>query len=301
MARMWWWIVATLTACGTTSDGSKLSIEIALTGPRKDAIERVSRRVAAARQDVAFGDVVVMGPAPRLKVTVPVAGGAHCERFERARERVLAALTEPRRLTAHEVVDDPAFVRQALGRLGDGVRVNYADAFIDVAVAPGVDLAARVAALGTGDRRFVIEVQRVDSRGQAETRYHLWPIATRSELVEGDVVGARLVVDEFDNQPRIEVSLSDEGVRHFTSLTTRTTGRYLALMVDDEVLSVPRVMQPITATVVPLMVDVGGSFAPTAGDLEALATAIGDGPIADQVVVVKDDSRCVPARGGANP
>ena len=62
----------------------------------------------------------------------------------------------------------------------------------------------------------------------------------RAELVFGQGSGG------LSNEPVVIVDFTKEGAELFASITTEHTGEFLAIFLDDEVMSIPRINEPIT-------------------------------------------------------
>ncbi|PKN58940.1 MAG: hypothetical protein CVU56_03070 [Deltaproteobacteria bacterium HGW-Deltaproteobacteria-14] len=288
---------ALLGACGATPNGV-VRLELAITGDRTAAAERVRERLAVVddRDDISLGDVDLSeAPPDRLIVGVQVNGGPACARFDVAKAAVLEALTKPRQLSLREVLPlDDAFVDAVAHELGDAasVRRDSRSVYLTVDAPDTLDVVGRLAGLAVGAAAAGVYV---DARPQGGPQYQVWPLAQRPELRDGDLVDARADHDDH-GQPFVWAQFSGAGAQRFEALTARLTGRHLAILVDDLVMSVPLVMEPIAGGRV--QITMGGAPNPTEafGEAQLMAAALRGGPIAGRVEVVSESASCAPQR-----
>lgn len=84
---------------------------------------------------------------------------------------------------------------------------------------------------------------------------------------------AEVSQDSRTGQVQVSLQFDDEGTKLFSELTTRNTGKQVAIFLDGEVLSAPRVNEPITSG----SAVISGSF--TYGDARLLAQRLNSGAL----------------------
>ena len=287
------------SACGPAPNGM-LHLELAVSGDRVAAAERVRERLAAVdeRDDVTLGEVAVHeAPPDRLVVDVEVRAGQACQGFETAARAVREALMRPRQLTLREVLPlDDALLLAVRTALGDDseVRREPGRPYLEVTAPASKDVDAALAALDTPTRHLGLEpIAVAGASAGAPARYQVWALSTRSELQPDDVADAHAGSDDVTNEPIVWVALSEAGTQRFEALTARLTGRYMAILVDDDVMSVPQVMEPIPGGRIQVRVGQGGQ-APRELEAEAelLALGLAKGPVADSVRLAGESKPC---------
>jgi preprotein translocase subunit SecD len=81
------------------------------------------------------------------------------------------------------------------------------------------------------------------SRTDPTTRYYL--VHKVAAVTGKDLRTARTTLDEF-NAPAVSFTLNSDGVSKFSRVTTANVGRFLAIILDDHVVSSPSIEGPIT-------------------------------------------------------
>lgn len=85
------------------------------------------------------------------------------------------------------------------------------------------------------------------TQGGGET-YESYLVKKKSErgLTGKHIKNAMVIRDPVSNQPQIHFTLDAEGARLFADITTESVGRFLAIVLDGELYSAPRIQEPIT-------------------------------------------------------
>ncbi|TNF38357.1 MAG: hypothetical protein EP329_00710 [Deltaproteobacteria bacterium] len=296
-------VLATLlVACGAAPNGH-LRFELSFDGDPAAAAERVRERLAVVdeRDDVTLGEITLEETAKSgLIVDVAVRAGARCEGFEAARNAVRDALAKPHQLSLREVLaPEEDFIAQVKAALGEGVGVarERDEPYLLVSAPEGTDVAARVAGIATRTQEAAAE--RIDAppgRKIVAPSWRIWPVARQSELRDGDIEQARATFSDFDNSPIVQTALTAAGAQRFETLTARLTDAYLAILVDGEVMSVPKVMEPIGGG--RIQITMGARNRPISevfGEAQLLAAGLRGGPIASNVKIQELAASCVPA------
>lgn len=118
----------------------------------------------------------------------------------------------------------------------------------------------------------------------------MW-VQTASTGVDGnDIVTATSERDASTDAPLITFRFNGEGTRRFGELTGRNVGNPLAIVIDHEVVSAPRIMEPILGG----SGQISGSF--TAEDANNLAIALRSGSLPARLVYI--DAENESAGGG---
>lgn len=292
-------LAALIVACGAAPNGH-LRYQLAFDGDPAAAAERVRERLAVVdeRENVSLGEVALQQRAAGgLTVDIAVAGGAHCERFDAAHQAVREALTEPEQLSLREVVTpDKAFIAKVQAALGEGVQVRRErdKPYLAVSAPEETDVPAKIAGVASDDVEAAPEaIERYEGGKLVSRRWRIWPIATRSELEADDIEQAKATFSDDDHRPIVQASLTARGAQRFETLTARLTHKYLAILVDGEVMSVPKVMEPIAGG--RLQITMGATGRPIAevfGEAQLLAAGLRSGPIAKNVDVTEQTAGC---------
>lgn len=294
---------ATLTvlACGGSPQG-QLRYGVTFDGDPGLAAQRVEARLAAVdqRDDVDLGEVTVTPASGKLTVTIGVRAGDDCGGFALAKDAVRRALEVPGRLALREVVElDDALVEAARAALGDGFEVErrgYRPALaVKTKDGAEIDVAARVRGHGTAAADLYAEkvVERDAHGARTGSSYDVWALSKDSALKDGDIAKARAAYDERQ-EPVVMVEMTAAGGRRFYDLTARLVEWFVAIVVDDEVIGVPRVEEPISGGAVRISLGRGGSARETLDEARQLAGALAGGPIARDVRVVEEAASCTP-------
>ncbi|WP_372426050.1 protein translocase subunit SecD [Salinarimonas chemoclinalis] len=74
------------------------------------------------------------------------------------------------------------------------------------------------------------------------------PVAVERQIIVGgeDLIDAQPAFDQQTNEPVVNFRFNVSGAQRFGDATTRNVGRQLAIVLDDRVISAPRVQSPIT-------------------------------------------------------
>jgi|GEM_PF-1896546 len=292
-----------MLGCGAAPSGTLL-YRLTFDGDAAKATQRIEARLDAvdSRDDVDLVDVVVKPSEGGLTVSAGVRTRAGCQGFEVAEAAVRHALEAPQQLALREVLPaDDAMVSKVQAALGDGfeVKLKGYDPSIEVRPPDGdrMDVVARIRGLGASGADLLAEkMTYVDETGRVtDVAWAVWAVARGSELKDGDIASATVELDERGG-PYVAVTLSPDGRARFAALTARLVRKHLAIVVDDEVMSVPVVAEPIRGGMVrvTLGVEDGTSPAQIVDESKALAVALAGGPIAENVRVVEEATRCTP-------
>jgi protein-export membrane protein SecD len=74
----------------------------------------------------------------------------------------------------------------------------------------------------------------------------LWVTATSSETLDGhEIDEASASVDAVTNEPVVNFSFNQKGTERFARVTSDNVGKFLAIILDGQVISAPRIMEPI--------------------------------------------------------
>src|SRR3712207_3771384 len=72
------------------------------------------------------------------------------------------------------------------------------------------------------------------------------PVERRVIVEGGDLTDAQPGFDQRTNEPIVNFRFNLRGAQRFGQATTENVGRPLAIVLDNEVISAPRILQPIT-------------------------------------------------------
>ena len=87
------------------------------------------------------------------------------------------------------------------------------------------------------------DVDLLPSRDQAGQRV---PVERRIIVEGGDLTDAQPGFDQRTNEPIVNFRFNIRGAQRFGQVTTENVGRPLAIVLDNEVISAPRILSPIT-------------------------------------------------------
>ncbi len=191
--------------------------------------------------------------------------------------------------------DDLAAARDVLNRrLGGGFLLRY------VAVEEG-RLVVRLPASRVDLEAFapVLSAARLEFYEMAEDQVGLavegpdGPLLLRLEpfLTGAELRDAAPTLD-MNDQPALILRLSPEGAATFADVTARSLGAPLAVVLDGDVLSVPRVMEPIYGGTV----QISGAF--TEAEVAEMASLLQSGQLPIDLTIESADE--VPADPGAD-
>ncbi len=93
------------------------------------------------------------------------------------------------------------------------------------------------------------EVKATESQTTAKPPENISKIlgenSTKTELSGRHIKIAKVVTDS-NGQPQVQIEFTDEGRKLFTDITQRNVGGTLAIVLDNNVLSAPKINEPIT-------------------------------------------------------
>jgi preprotein translocase subunit SecD len=72
------------------------------------------------------------------------------------------------------------------------------------------------------------------------------PVERRIIVEGGDLIDAQPAFDQRTNEPIVNFRFNIRGAQRFGQVTTENVGRPLAIVLDNEVISAPRILSPIT-------------------------------------------------------
>lgn len=101
-------------------------------------------------------------------------------------------------------------------------------------------------------------------------------LVPRPQLTGDDVREASVAYDPMTQEPTVTVQLTDAGGTRFARVTRDNVGRPLAIVVDGEILSLPRIQSEIPGG--RLQITLGGALDPAASELEARSLAVALSP-----------------------
>jgi preprotein translocase subunit SecD len=103
----------------------------------------------------------------------------------------------------------------------------------------------------------------------------------RRAIITGDMISdARQGFDEQDNRPVVNISFDGNGTRRFARVTQENTGKLFAIVLDNVVLSAPRINEPILGG----SAKISGSFTVDSANSLAISLKSGSLPVALRVI-----------------
>jgi SecD/SecF fusion protein len=87
------------------------------------------------------------------------------------------------------------------------------------------------------------DIEMLPSRDNGGQRV---PVERRVIVEGGDLIDAQPGFDSRTNEPIVNFRFNLRGAQRFGVATTENVGRPLAIVLDNEVISAPRILQPIT-------------------------------------------------------
>ena len=99
------------------------------------------------------------------------------------------------------------------------------------------------------------------------------------------IARARQTMDCYGDRPAVDVTFNEEGARRFGEATREHVGQPVAVVLDDVVLTTPRIDEPILGGTV----RIGGNF--TLESARQLAAWLGSGALPVRLVVVGSGRR----------
>jgi len=289
-------LFALLAAACASAPGAKLHFALAISGDRDAAAERIRERIAGVdrRDDVRLGAVAVTpAGADELHVEVEVHTEPGCPDLAVTADAVREALLKPRRLDLRETLPFSPELRERVREMlpeAIGITLGMEGDSLELTAPAGTDLAGAVRRLRIDRVEFALEP--LDRRPSRDASAALWALAEVSELDQLDIAEARSVADERTGRPQVSVHLTASGAQRFEALTARRVGKPLAILVDGQVMSVPRVMEPIPGGRIQITLGMDKSAKAAKAEAEALAMALSTGPVAERVELVSESSRC---------
>ncbi len=147
------------------------------------------------------------------------------------REPVIQRQGEDRILLQVPGERDPDALKRLLGQTA---RLTFH--MVDLTTSPA-EVAGGTAPAGV----FIVPASETDEQGNPVTE---WVLNRRVELSGENLVDAQPSFQ--DNQPVVSFRFDTTGARKFASITTENVGRLFAIVLDEEVISAPRIQEPIT-------------------------------------------------------
>ena len=126
---------------------------------------------------------------------------------------------------------DPAALRRLLGQTAQ-LTFHMVDLGTSPAEVRGGDASAGL---------MVVPAAETDETGEPVTE---WVVRRRVELSGENLTDAQPSFQ--DNQPVVSFRFDTSGARKFADITSENVGRLFAIVLDDEVISAPRIQEPIT-------------------------------------------------------
>lgn len=74
----------------------------------------------------------------------------------------------------------------------------------------------------------------------------LGPAAKQTDLSGSDLQSSVVSFDPNTGKPQVQLNFTPDGTRKFADITTRNTGKVVAIVLDEQVVEAPRVNEPIT-------------------------------------------------------
>ncbi len=94
-------------------------------------------------------------------------------------------------------------------------------------------------------------------------------VAAESRISNEHIADAEVILDPETNEPSVSIAFTSEGTTRFAALTSELVGRRLAIVLDDVLLSAPRVQEQISGGRAVITMDASASQA----EAEAIALA----------------------------
>jgi SecD/SecF fusion protein len=126
------------------------------------------------------------------------------------------------------------------------------------------------------------DTEQLPSRDQGGQRV---PVERRVIVTGADLTDASPGFDQRTNEPIVNFKFTFKGGQSFAEATTQNVGRALAIVLDNEVISAPRILQPITGG----QGQISGRF--TVEDVNKLSVALKSGALPAKFTIV--DARVV--------
>jgi protein-export membrane protein SecD len=126
---------------------------------------------------------------------------------------------------------DPAALRRLLGQTA-----QLTFHMVDMGTAPSE--------VRAGDASAGLMVVPAAETTEAGEPVNEWVLRRRVELSGENLTDAQASFQ--DNQPVVSFRFDTEGARKFADITSENVGRLFAIVLDDEVISAPRIQEPIT-------------------------------------------------------
>ncbi|MBM4371473.1 MAG: hypothetical protein FJ098_07450 [Deltaproteobacteria bacterium] len=129
-------------------------------------------------------------------------------------------------------------------------------------------------------------------------RWRLWLLHREPPVHGGHVAAARVVFNEYDQQPVVSLEFTGAGAAAFADLSEALTGRLLAVVLDGWVLSVPKVMERIAGGRAHITLGAGGSPDELLREARDLATVLGSGGHPGRLVFLSEERARPGTTGG---
>lgn len=282
---IWLWLLLACHAGPTlaTDGGIELVYDVNLEGvpaDRRDeaidqVVETIERRLDAMD---AHGEVERSGDDVQVQLAGPV-----------DMEAVQAVLGPPGRLAFMPAVDEDTKLEVLASLAGDGMLPGPVQADGD----PQAARKALRAALAAVSSRVPSGFRVAFEYEEAHDRFVLHVLSESDMLTGGQVTSAHALRD--DHGPYLLIQFDDSGKKALRALTTNLQGKVMAIVVDDEVLSAPRIAEPVTGGAMRLTPGSGGTHDEQLSELENLAVVFRSGAL-ESPITLKSTQVIGPAR-----
>jgi preprotein translocase subunit SecD len=288
-----------VAGCGK-SQNALVTIEVALTSPAASPEEmsaRIERRVRAVGGEV-VSEVTIEGkPDDRYSVSVALTLPGRCETLSELRGALVEGLTRPGRLGFHRDAGEPG--QRQLAALADKLPEGSLrrDERIERARRSYLqpeELRRAIAALPEvlGVQLALEDLVPEPSRDAAREQ-RIWALETPAALDNAAIAEAHVEYAEHTNQPVVNVGFDERGKSLFGDLSASLVNDYLVIVLDGEILSAPKVMEPIRGG--RAMIDFGGRSNSQATLMEAkvIAGALTTPDLAARVTLEAVNETCL--------
>lgn len=121
------------------------------------------------------------------------------------------------------------------------------------------------------------EEEHWDKGPEVATRWRLFLLNEDAPVHGGQIASVETVTDEYDNMPRISLQFNEAGALAFADLSEALVQRYLAIVLDGQVMSAPKVMERIDGGRAHITLGSGSSFNELWEEARALTVVLGSG------------------------
>ena len=275
-------------------------LHVAVRGDREAAAQVLRKRLAAFRESTLLesaGAVVSAEGEDGLRVEVGWPDAAcRSEALAALQTQVERAVTRSGRLEFFaESAADRARLQGWL-RGVPGVTLAAGERVPEGGVAArGVTLAAVRAFIAKSPPPGVANI-RLEERtrdGKSDHGVTIWLLEAAPRVTGTALASAQVTFDEQDGRPRVAVDFTAAGARRFADVTAELTQHHLAIVFEGDVVSGPRVQEPIRGGRAQIML---GSGPPKQmlRDARQLAALLSAGALEADVELRGTESRCVP-------